>query len=51
LAVEAAAGETIIAAIHGNRANRAGSFFERNMPVGVRDVLAGDNKEQGGTYA
>jgi hypothetical protein len=41
LAVEAAVGETIIAGIHGNRANRAGSFFRTQWPVGLRDVPAG----------
>lgn len=34
-------GETIIAAIRGNRANRAGSFFEHNVPVRLRNLPAG----------
>ena len=34
MAVEEAVGETIIAAIHGSHANRAGSFFERQSASG-----------------
>jgi hypothetical protein len=44
-------GETTIAAIHGNRANRAGSFSNTTCLVRFEDVPAGYEQRIGDTYA
>jgi len=51
LAVEAAVGETTIAAIHGSRANRAGSFSNTMCPVRFEDVPADYEQRIVDTYA
>jgi len=43
--------EMTIAAIHGNRANRAGSFSNTICPVRFEDVPAGYEQKIGDTYA
>ena len=44
-------GETTIAAIHGNRANRAGSLSNTMCPARFEDVPDGYEQRIGDTYA